>query len=139
MFVRPPFRTVAGERRAYWTLVESYRTERGPRQGVAADLGGLDEAGRLGVQQAAEGKSAGASQPSLFAEEEETQPRSVEVEVSKVRVENSREFGGPQPRRRPAGQRRHRTPQTLRHEADRAPSHPVAPSGNGPPLVTSTN
>ena len=33
--------------------VESYRTERGPRQRVVAYLGQLDEEGRLGVQQAA--------------------------------------------------------------------------------------
>jgi len=94
MFVRPHFRMVDGERRAYWALVESYRTERGPRQRVVAYLGGLDEAGRVGVQQAAEGKSAGDRQPSLFAEED-TEPRYVEVDVSKVRVESCREFGGP--------------------------------------------
>jgi transposase len=94
MFVRPHFRLVDGERRAYWALVESYRTERGPRQRVVAYLGGLDEAGRLGLQQAAEGKSRDDCQPLLFAEED-TEPRYVEVDVSKVRVENCRQFGGP--------------------------------------------
>jgi hypothetical protein len=94
MFVRPHFRVVDGERRVYWALVESYRTERGPRQRVVAYLGGLDEAGRLGVQQAAEGTSGSDRQPLLF-EEDGTQPRYVEVDVSQVRVENCREFGGP--------------------------------------------
>jgi transposase len=94
MFVRPHFRVVDGERRAYWALVESYRTERGPRQRVVAYLGGLDEAGRLGLQQAAEGKSRDDCQPLLFAEED-TEPRYVEVDVSKVRVENCLQFGGP--------------------------------------------
>ena len=54
MFIRPYFRTIKGTRRAYWALVESYRSQRGPRQRVVAWLGQLDEAGRLGVKQAAE-------------------------------------------------------------------------------------
>ncbi len=54
MFIRPYFRTINGTRRAYWALVESYRSERGPRQRIVAWLGQLDEAGRLGVKQAAE-------------------------------------------------------------------------------------
>ena len=36
---------------AYWALVESYRTQRGPRQRTVAYLGLMDEAGRLGVEQ----------------------------------------------------------------------------------------
>ena len=94
MFLRPHYRTVDGQRRAYWSLVESVRTERGPRQRVVAYLGGLDEAARLGVQNAADPKSADDSQPLLF-DEESTEPRYVEVDASKVRVENCREFGGP--------------------------------------------
>lgn len=92
MFLRPHYRTVDGQRRAYWSLVESVRTERGPRQRVVAYLGGLDEAGRLGVQNAADPNTSD-SQPTLF-DQEETEPRYVEVDVSKVRVENGREFGG---------------------------------------------
>src|SRR3990172_3923846 len=45
-----------GNRRFYWALVESYRTERGPRQRVVAYIGESDEAVRLGIKQAAEGK-----------------------------------------------------------------------------------
>lgn len=37
----------------YWELVESYRTERGPRQRIVAYLGDLDQAARLGLKQAA--------------------------------------------------------------------------------------
>lgn len=92
MFLRPHYRTVDGQRRAYWSLVESVRTERGPRQRVVAYLGGLDEARRLGVQNAADPNTSD-SQPTLF-DQEETDPRYVEVDVSKVRVENCREFGG---------------------------------------------
>ena len=92
MFLRPHYRTVDGRRRAYWSLVESVRTERGPRQRVVAYLGGLDEAGRLGVQDAADPKTSD-EHPTLF-DNESREPRFVEVDVSKVRVENSREFGG---------------------------------------------
>ena len=94
MFLRPHFRTVDGERRAYWALVESVRTERGPRQRVVAYLGGLDEAGRLGVQQAADVNAQDDRQPSLF-EEDAARPRYVTVDVANARVENSRQFGGP--------------------------------------------
>ena len=53
MFLRQYFKKKDGRRHAYWGLVESYRTERGPRQRVVAWLGLMDEAGRLGVAQAA--------------------------------------------------------------------------------------
>ena len=91
MFIRPYFRTINGKRRAYWALVESYRTERGPRQRVVAHLGKLDEAVRLGLKQAAEEKPR-SSQRKLFPEPE---PEWVEVDASAVRVENCRQFGGP--------------------------------------------
>jgi transposase len=92
MFIRQCFRTKNGKRRAYWALVESYRTERGPRQRVVAWLGSLDEEGRLGVRQAAEGHGSETRQQTLFAE---TQPQWVKVDAAAVRVENCRQFGGP--------------------------------------------
>ena len=91
MFIRPYFRTTNGTRRAYWALVESYRSERGPRQRIVAWLGQLDEAGRLGLKQAAEGQPT-STQPTLFPEPE---PEWVEVNAKAVRVENCRGFGGP--------------------------------------------
>jgi transposase len=95
MFLRPHYRTINGERRAYWALVESYRTERGPRQRVVAYLGGLDEEGRLGIQEAADdGSRDRETQRELFRED--PPPRHyVEVDVAGVRVENDRSFGGP--------------------------------------------
>lgn len=54
MFIRPCNKN--GKRHAYWALVESYRTERGPRQRVVAYLGQLDERGRLGVKETAQGR-----------------------------------------------------------------------------------
>src|SRR5258708_500698 len=95
MFLRPHYRRRNGRREAYWALVESYRTERGPRQRVVAYLGQLDEAGRLGVQDAATGgPPAGSPQQALFVEPE-PQRRFVEVDRTRVRVENCLKFGGP--------------------------------------------
>ena len=101
MFVRPCYRSKNGKRHAYWALVESYRTERGPRQRVIAYLGRLDEEGRLGVQEAATPKlDADEQQQQLVfdnasSHQAEPQPRWVTVNASAVRVENCVQFGGP--------------------------------------------
>ena len=92
MFIRPCLRTKNGKRRAYWALVESYRTQRGPRQRVVAWLECLDEEGRLGVPRAAEGDRGDARQRTLF---ETPRPRWVTVDAAAVRMENCRQFGGP--------------------------------------------
>jgi transposase len=93
MFLRPTFVWKNGRREAYWRLVESYRTQNGPRQRTVAYLGQIDEASRLGVQQAADPRVP-SSQRRLFAESE-TEPRYVEIDRTRVRVENGRQFGGP--------------------------------------------
>jgi transposase len=105
MFIRQCIRRINGKQQAYWALVESHRTTRGPRQRVVAWLGKLDEAGRLGMQQAAESSGTQRAQQTgptsggqklLF--EDETpgpEPRWVEVNAAGVRVENCRQFGGP--------------------------------------------
>jgi len=90
MYVRRCYRTKNGKRHAYWALVESYRTARGPRQRVVAYLGELDAYGRVGVQQAAQ--PASPSQGHLF--QPPTSPEWVEVDIRGVRVERSRQFGG---------------------------------------------
>lgn len=91
MFIRPCYRIKDGKRHAYWALMESYRTQRGPRQRVVAYLGQLDEAQREGVKRAAEGRQ-GSRQKRLF---DDVRPQWVEVDVKRVRVENRRDFGGP--------------------------------------------
>jgi transposase len=93
MYLRPTYVWKNGRREAYWRLVESYRTQRGPRQRTVAYLGQIDEADRLGVQQATEPRFP-PSQRRLFAESE-TPPRYVEIDRTRVRVENCRQFGGP--------------------------------------------
>ena len=103
MFVRPCYRHKDGKRHAYWSLVESYRTERGLHQRVVAYLGQLDEEGRLGVQEAAAPQVRGdeRQQRLSFADERsyecsaDSQPRWVTVNASAVRVENCVRFGGP--------------------------------------------
>lgn len=116
MFIRQYFRKENGRRTAYWALVESYRSASGPRQRIVAWLGKIDEAGRLGVQQAVEGAgklidssssengpiSLEAIQPigrqmrfEFDDEASATEPRWVEVNTAGVRVENLRQFGGP--------------------------------------------
>ena len=91
MFIRPCYRRKNGKRHAYWALMESYRSERGPRQRVVAYLGQLDEPHRLGVKDAAEGKS-GPRQKRLF---DDVRPQWMEVDVKRLRVENRRDLGGP--------------------------------------------
>jgi len=90
MYLRRCFRRKDGKRHAYWALVESYRTNRGPRQRVVAWLGVMDEQGRLGVKHCAEKRPG--HQTDLFRS---TEPEWVEVDVKRVRVERSRKFGGP--------------------------------------------
>ena len=91
MFIRPCYRKKNGKRHAYWALVESYRTERGPRQRVVSYLGQLDERGRLGVKYAV-GGSGRTYQKSLF---KDIEPEWVEVDLKRVRVEHCLDFGGP--------------------------------------------
>lgn len=95
MFIRPCYRKKDGRRRAYWALVESYRTERGPRQRTVAYLGQLDEAGRLGVKRAATGNGHSAEQQLQLWEDDSPAPEWVEVNTAAVRVENQLAFGGP--------------------------------------------
>lgn len=89
MYLRRCYRNKDGKRHAYWALVESYRTARGPRQRVVSWLGQMDSQGRLGVRQAAQGSSGW--QQDLFDNQE---PQWVEVDLKRVSVERSRRFGG---------------------------------------------
>jgi transposase len=102
MFIRQQFKVVDGKRKAYWALVESVRTDRGPRQHVVSWLGSLDEAGRLGLLEAAKGQSSESDrgnawrQLALFEYEDQAiEPRWVHVNAKAVRVENKKHFGGP--------------------------------------------
>ena len=89
MYLRRCYRNKDGKRHAYWALVESHRTARGPRQRVVAWLGELDEHGRLAVR--LQGQDEG-YQRSLFDDQE---PEWIEVDLKRIAVERTRKFGGP--------------------------------------------
>jgi len=91
MYLRRCGQTKARKEGVYWELVESYRTERGPRQRVVAYLGDVAEAERLGIKQAATGNGH-YWQSRMF--DEQGQPQWVEVDANRVRVERVRDFGG---------------------------------------------
>jgi transposase len=75
----------------YWELVESYRTERGPRQRVVAYLGDINQAEGAGIKRAAEEKT-GYWQSRLF--DAQGEPEWVEIDTKRVRVGRVRDFGG---------------------------------------------
>ena len=77
MYLRRCWRQKDGKRHAYWALVESYRTVRGPRQRVVAYLGEMDRNGRLAIQHAA---MPSLPQGSLF---ESAEPEWVEVDLKR--------------------------------------------------------
>lgn len=88
MYLRKITRKKDGKTHAYWALVESRRTERGPRQHVVAYLGEMEAAARLGVPKRAEGCSE--HQADIF---EDIQPEWVEFNIRGVRTERVRDFG----------------------------------------------
>jgi transposase len=98
MFLRRNRRRKNGESYEYWTLVESVRTARGPRQRVVATLGklaGLDDDERAGwdeITRLLDGRPRTGAQADLFGESLEP-PQWACVDLSGVRVERVREFG----------------------------------------------
>ena len=91
MFIRPCYRVKNGKRHAYWALVESLRTDRGPRQRVVSYLGQMDDEGRLAVERAADDK--GGHQRRL--DEPQAPPQWVTVDARRVHVDRCLEYGGP--------------------------------------------
>ena len=77
--------------KVYWQLVESYRSERGPRQRVVAYLGDAEENLRTGIKDVATGRN-GTQQTQFF--HETPVPEWVEVDPKDVRVERVKDFGG---------------------------------------------
>jgi transposase len=96
VYLRRHDKKVDGEHYGYWSLVESVRTGRGPRQRIVATLGklpGLDREERVGweeIRRILDGKPL--PQPDFF-ELPEDPPSWATVNIKSVSVERLRHFG----------------------------------------------
>jgi hypothetical protein len=101
VFLKRCRRRKNGKTHEYWALVESYRTPRGSRHRVLAYLGELSAHEQKGWGRLAtlldRRAAARAQQLSLFEPpmslEQEPVPEEVRVNLKKVRVERTRDFG----------------------------------------------
>jgi transposase len=91
MFLKRCGPSKSNNQHIYWELVESYRTERGPRQRVVAYLGDINETACQDIKQEAEEKK-GYWQSRLF--DAEGEPDWIAVDAKRVRVGQVRDFGG---------------------------------------------
>lgn len=91
MYLRRCRKRKSGKEFVYWELVESCRTDRGPRQRVVAYLGTMSKPKREGFEVALADRGWG-FQYQLF--EEDLAPEWAEIDTRNVVVERSRGFGG---------------------------------------------
>jgi len=91
MYLRRCPRKKSGKQHIYWQLVESFRSERGPRQRVVAYLGNMSRPSCEAVEAAAEDRC-GFRYLQLF--DEDLEPEYANIDTRKVRVERARDFGG---------------------------------------------
>jgi transposase len=95
MYLRRYCKKVDGEEYGYWSLVESVRTARGPRQRVVATIGKLpdfDKEEKLGWEDIGRLLSGKPRQDGLF-EKTEDPPSWATVDINRVSVERLRGFG----------------------------------------------
>jgi len=90
MFLRKLNIKKDGKQHQYWALVESYRTEKGPRQRIVCYLGDVDASNALGIKQAAQ--KVESHQMDFFSCKE--LPERIEINPGKVSTERQRSFGG---------------------------------------------
>ena len=96
MFLRRNRRRKNGETYEYWTLVESVRTVRGPRQRIVATLGklpGLDGETRVGWEHIAEILDGKVRQRDFLKPVEPDPPEWATVDLQGLSVERLRRFG----------------------------------------------
>ena len=96
MFLRRNRRRKNGESYEYWTLVESVRTSRGPRQRIVATIGkwpGLDESTRVGWEHIADILDGKARQEDFLKPAQPDPPQWAAVDVKEVQVERLCHFG----------------------------------------------
>jgi transposase len=95
MYLRRHRRKKSDETYEYWTLVESVRTQEGPRQRIVATLGklpGLDAEARVGWEHIRDVLDGRLHQSDLLRAEPEP-PAWATVDTSRARVERLRRFG----------------------------------------------
>jgi len=96
MYLRRHSKNVDTEEYGYWSLVESVRTARGPRQRIVATIGklpGLDKEERVGWEEISRILTGQPKpQDSLFKKAEDP-PSWATVDISRVSVERLRSFG----------------------------------------------
>ena len=95
MYLRRHDKKVDGEHYGYWSLVESVRTARGPRQRIVATIGklpGLDTEERIGWEEIRRIVTGTPREPDLFEQEQEP-PAWATIDISRVSVERLRHFG----------------------------------------------
>jgi transposase len=95
MYLRRHDKNIDGEEYGYWSLVESVRTARGPRQRIVATIGklpGLDKEERVGWEEVSRILTGKPRQDSFFEKTEEA-PSWATVDINRVSVERLRSFG----------------------------------------------
>jgi len=96
MYLRRHGKNVDGEEYGYWSLVESVRTERGPRQRIVAMIGklpGLDKEERIGWEEIGRILTGQPKRQDSLFEKTEGPPSWATVDISRVGVERLRSFG----------------------------------------------
>lgn len=91
MFLRHTTITKRGKTHTYWRLVRSVRAGRKVRQETVAQLGELDEQGRLAARALAERLVGVERRPGLFDDELPTEP--IALDLRGLRLERGRRFG----------------------------------------------
>jgi transposase len=99
MFLRKNRKHMDGEVYEYWTLCESFRTGRGPRQRVVASLGKLTDediaSGWEDIEALLEGRAPSAKQSCFWESDADSASEQWEsADLKNLRVERVREFGG---------------------------------------------
>jgi len=96
MYLRRHDKNVDGEDYAYWSLVESVRTARGPRQRIVATIGklpGLDNEERMGWEEIGRILTGQPKHQAGLFEKAEEPPSWATVDISRVSIERLRNFG----------------------------------------------
>lgn len=96
MYLRRHGKNVDGEEYGYWSIVESIRTARGPRQRIVATIGklpGLDIEERIGWEEISRILTGKPRHQDSLLEKSEEPPSWATVDINRVSVERLRSFG----------------------------------------------